>query len=239
MEKRFLLFIVLSIAVLIGNLYLQAVLHPPKPPADKAGDLAAQKQGAGEKAGAPADEAGGNKGDKEEAKSEDAGTKLGAEKPKEAPAVDVAEAPEAKPQWFTLGSADPNESNPYRLLVTATSKGAAIERIETSSAKYRDFEDRSGYLGHLAAENAAGGIKINVVGTGTPAAVAGLKAGDVITSFAGRSIADVSELDDALAATKPDQKIEIAILARWPASNRLGHHGTPSAGNRPARIRHR
>ncbi len=75
-------------------------------------------------------------------------------------------------------------------MVTLTNHGAAVERIEISNPKFRDFEDRSGYLGHLAAENAPQGVKVNVVGPGTPAANAGLKAGDVITAVNGQAVVD-------------------------------------------------
>ena len=37
-----------------------------------------------------------------------------------------------------------------------TSRGAAIERIELADEKFHDQDDRSGYLGHLAAEAVEG-----------------------------------------------------------------------------------
>ena len=35
------------------------------------------------------------------------------------------------------------------MLVTLSSEGASLARLELSSERYRDLEDRSGYLGHL------------------------------------------------------------------------------------------
>jgi YidC/Oxa1 family membrane protein insertase len=124
--------------ILIGNLWLQSVLHPVKkaPPGQQANEQAAEKPG-------PA----GQPGAQEEAKPEQAAAKPPEAQPSKAPAQAAAEAPEAQPQWFTLGSVDPDPKSPYRLMVTLTNHGAAVERIEISNPKFRDFEDRSGYLG--------------------------------------------------------------------------------------------
>ena len=98
--------------------------------------------------------------------------------------------------------------------MTLTNEGAAVQRIELASAHYRDMEDRSGYLGHLAATDptdGSKGAKVNAVGAGTPAAKAGLKVGDVIIKCDGTPIDEASQLEIALANTKPDQKIELSI----------------------------
>ncbi len=119
--------------------------------------------------------------------------------------------PEAELERFTLGSADPDESkNPYRLLVIATNEGAAIESVELSSSKYRDLEMRGGYLGHLDLQDAAGGVQVNVVGPGTPAAIAGLQPGDMLLEFAGQPIADSDAFTKLLEEkTEPGQKVEL------------------------------
>ena len=52
--------------------------------------------------------------------------------------------------WVALGSAD--EASPYRMLVTFCNRGAALARIELSSRRYHDLDDRSGYLGHVVME---------------------------------------------------------------------------------------
>ena len=72
--------------------------------------------------------------------------------PDEPPAI-VAAQPEISEQWLTLGSADP--ASPYRMLVTLTNRGAAVARIELNSPRFRNLEDQTGYLGHLAAQAAA------------------------------------------------------------------------------------
>ena len=60
--------------------------------------------------------------------------------------------PEAKVPvaWVALGSAD--EASPYRMLATFCNRGAALARIELSSRRYHDLDDRSGYLGHVVME---------------------------------------------------------------------------------------
>src|SRR5262249_32855505 len=91
--------------------------------------------------------------------------------PKPAPVVAAGAA--ASAQRATLGSIDPETG--YRMMVTLTSRGAAIERLELNSPRYRDIEDRSGYLGHLAATDAPnqGGAVVGLVPPGTPASIAG------------------------------------------------------------------
>ena len=63
------------------------------------------------------------------------------------------------------------------MLVTLTSRGAAIERIELADEQFHDQDDRGGYLGHLALAEADGGCRVGVVGTDTPAQAAGIEAG--------------------------------------------------------------
>ena len=132
----------------------------------------------------------------------------------------------------------------YRMLATLTSQGAAIERIELNQSKFHDLEDRSGYLGHLAVVDDDQGVRVRVVGPGTPAAIAGLEGpswklgadknleetpGDVITSVDGVRLDDLDTFKTAkekfyalLSKTKPDQTIELGI-------RRAGQNKTLSA----------
>ena len=100
----------------------------------------------------------------ETASGEEAAAKPQAEKPaagKPAPAkpqaaaeevkIKAAPEPEVPEQWVTLGSAD--EHDPYRMLVTLTNRGAAVARIELSSPRYCDIDNRYGYLGHLVMDS--------------------------------------------------------------------------------------
>ena len=58
------------------------------------------------------------------------------------------------------------------MLVTLSNEGASVARLELSSERYRDLEDRSGYLGHLVMDDTdkGPGCLVQVVGAGTPAA---------------------------------------------------------------------
>jgi YidC/Oxa1 family membrane protein insertase len=127
---------------------------------------------------------------------------------KAAPANAAAQFPR---RWVTLGSSDPE--SPYRMLVTFDSQGAAVERVELNGVRYRDLEDRSGYLGHLGATDAPrlAGAVVNVVGPGTPADAAGLRAGDVILEVADEKIESAAALVEVLSRTRPGQKIGLAI----------------------------
>ena len=99
------------------------------------------------------------------------------------------------------------------MLVTLTNLGAAIERVELNSERYRDMEDRSGYMGYLATADApkGAGSLVQVVGPGTPAARAGLKPGDVIESIDGRRINSAAALDKALNASQPGQTVALGL----------------------------
>ncbi|GAB6165828.1 YidC/Oxa1 family insertase periplasmic-domain containing protein [Thermostilla marina] len=143
------------------------------------------------------------------------------------PSPELPPAPEA---IITLGSLETN--GPYRMLVTLTSRGAAVERVEFSSRKYLDLEDRSGYLGELGDDDdvRSNGFRVRVVGPGTPAADAGLRPGDVIVSVDNQKVVGRSSLDAILRKTIPGQEVTIryrrdgkelettAVLRRRPLS---------------------
>jgi YidC/Oxa1 family membrane protein insertase len=188
LERRYVLFFAIALAIVISGQMLQAWLYPPPPP--KVGELAAADQAKADKPGAPQAEA-----------AAAAEASVAAEGP-------VGEA--APRKRFTLGSLDP--SDPAKFLVTLTSRGGAVERIELSDERFHDQDDRSGYLGHLAAEAVDEGCRIGVVGPATPAASAGLRAGDTIVSIDEQITADPAALHDVLAGTRPGQRVAIAGL---------------------------
>ncbi len=219
---RYALFVLLSMGILIANVWLTAkwrAAHPqpPEPIAQ------AEKQQAGEKPqGAEKEKAGpqskpGPKPKTGEAPKTPATAKEGekpakpsAEKPKP---PQVAAAPPQHPSaYVTLGSADPK--SPYRMLATFTSEGAAALRIELASGRYRELEDRSGYLGHITVDERVDGkgCPVQVVGPGTPAAEAGLRPGDVITAVDGQRVASADALGEVLKKTRPKQTIELTVM---------------------------
>ena len=193
MERRYISFIAISLAAILAGQALQAWLYPPRPKAEKA---VAEGAGVGAKEAAIRAQP---EGDVPQVKDRPAAAD-------DEPVI-TTPAPRAR---RTLGSLDP--ADPARMLVTLTSRGATVERIELSSEQFHDQDDRSGYLGHLAAATVPEGCRVGVVGPGTPAARAGIVAGDVIVKVAGSPTADVRSLVEILAQTKPGQKIAIDVV---------------------------
>ena len=69
------------------------------------------------------------------------------------------------------------------------------------------------YLGTIPDMSMAeGGVRLTGVREASPAAIAGLRAGDVIVEFAGREIADLYEYTYALRAHAPGDRIDIVVL---------------------------
>lgn len=210
MERRFVLFLVLSFGILVGYSTLKERLHPQKPGKPVAADKVADKDKTANKE--KPEHAVGKEQPKPDAKKPAAEL---VEKPPKADAEIKAKLkpePELPEQWVTLGSADPKE--PYRMLVTLTTKGAALARVELNSPLYCDVDDRSGYLGHIVMGSCAPGkgCEVQVVGPGTPAAEAGLKPGDVIKAVGKTAVDDQASLAAALEKTKPGRKITIQVV---------------------------
>ncbi len=236
MERRYILFIALSLAIVFGSQLLQATFFP-KPPEPEAG-LAVDEQEANRDAdpGAAADQTAAA-GDGAPA-SDVSNAESNADAAGDAPAADGdglasenadAAAPAAPRTRWTLGSLDPE--NAAGMLVTLSSRGAAVERIELAGKQYHDQDDRSGYLGHLALTTDPAGCRVQVVGPGTPAAAAGLAAGDVIVRAAGAATIDPVGFGEVLTGTKPGEQIELEVM-RGGSSQTL----TATLGWRPLEV---
>jgi YidC/Oxa1 family membrane protein insertase len=197
-ERRYALFIALSLAIVLASQALQFYFFP-KPPAVEAGKALPDADIAAAGAGEPP-------ADMDEPRADAASPDRGnAAEP--AAAVESQPAPRAR---LTLGSLDPAAAS--RMLVTLTSRGAAVERVELAGGQFLDQDDRSGYLGHLAVAAVEQGCRIGVVGRGTPADRAGLMPSDVITTIDGLGVADPRTLHGILARAKPGQAITINLL---------------------------
>src|SRR5258706_10994694 len=216
----------IAVVLILGtHMGLRMLFVPPQPAAKKGEEKAvAQKQAekkdeAKNKAGGPAP------GEEKQAKSEKPAVDAGGEKPAAAEKKTAGEPH----KLVTLGSAD--EASGYELLVTINSLGAAVERAELASQSSRDIDDASGYLGHLGMVTSKAGVIVNVVGAGTPAALAkessgkaknGILAGDVITAIGGQAVTDSAEVEDLLEKnTKPGETLEIKIIRQ------VGSQATP------------
>ena len=82
-----------------------------------------------------------------------------------------------------------------------------------NSPRFHDLEDRTGYLGRLNPIDAANGAGclVRVAGPGTPAARAGLEAGDVIVELNGAKVGGMKEFDDLLGQNEPGQTVELKV----------------------------
>ncbi|MEX0612815.1 MAG: YidC/Oxa1 family insertase periplasmic-domain containing protein [Pirellulales bacterium] len=172
-QRKFVTFLILSVLVLM----LFSIMFPPprpaKPPAQAAGEQADGK---------PAEDADAAR----DAKSEEQAVDEEQPAPDAAPPGKLPEVADAKvdDQYVTLGSLDLTSG--YRMLVTLTNTGAAVRRAEMSSSRYTDQHDWSGYLGELELKDIDGGVQVQVVGPGTPAAQAtpvAIEPGDVIVGI--------------------------------------------------------
>ncbi len=199
MERRYAQFIAISLAIVLAGQLLQLWLFP-KPVRDR------QAAEIGEAAGLnPVGDAGGLEGSAKPAAA-------AADRDADLLPATGEDGSAAKRQHYTLGSLDP--TGPAGMLVTLTSRGAAVERIELASESFHDQDDRSGYIGHLAltaVEGADGGCRIGVVGPGTPAERAGLRPGDIITQVGSTATPNPRALHDTLAATQPRNSVAVAI----------------------------
>ena len=77
-----------------------------------------------------------------------------------------------------------------------------------------------------------GGALVASVGTDTPAAAAGLKAGDVITGIGGGNVSSAADIADALRSAQPGEGVDIAVTRD---KKSLLLKATPAGAERPAR----
>lgn len=230
-SARLFTFVILSTLIMLTAASLQNRINP-QPPADLVEKLDEQ---------APADNAAAQDSDKPQT-SEPAngdGEIEEAKKKKPSPPTDAAltaepkvedakpattEAPVTEPEQappenklVTLGSLNP--SSGYRFLVTFNSEGGAIQRVELNAQnrkgrlKYRDLEVDGGYIGHLNGLENPSGCEVQTVGDGTPAALAGIQPGDVITSLGGTPVTSPADLSEMLGETKPGQELSVKFLS--------------------------
>lgn len=201
MERRFALFLALTLLIWSVFIGIQMWLAPPPQPV---ADL-------------PEDDPAG-----EVAPAEEAPPAPDAERPvpdrPEAPRV-AAPRPAVSPAQGTLGSLDPSTENPYKLLVHWNNRGAAIERVELVG--YWAVDHYSGHLGHLALTDApSGGALVNIVGPGTAAAIAGLVPGDVIQQIDELPIVSPLALENYLEErTRPGQTVALMVQRQGAATS--------------------
>lgn len=196
-QRRVILFLTLSFAVLVLNSLL---VTPKAPRKELAGDKDPQPniaQPAGEGIGV------------------EAGPRVDADPAAIGQLTEFPEEVEAELTYLTLGSVDPDSA--YRCLFTFTNQGAGVRRVELANPRFRDLHDRGGYIGHMELlPDTAGGLKVQVVGAGTPAADAGVKVGDRLVSAieAGETVelASVQQFAEVLARRRPQDKFQFTVV---------------------------
>jgi len=248
-EKRFALFLVLSALVLFAHLTVQNMLAPPRPVGEDAPD---------EVGVAPVDEEDDAETpaakDTDPAKPDKPVDEPAAETPAKEPskpAIEAAPRPRIPNQRGAIGSMAAD--SPYRLLVIWNNRGAAIERIELSQRtargrlRYHELNVKGGYLGHLALseEPDGSGCRVNVVGPGTPAAVAmpkdqntepGLQVGDIITKIGGQDVRTAMDFDAYLTTSWPGQSPEVTVRRTDPTGATVTREFTVTLTQQPLSI---
>lgn len=204
MERRFALFLVTTLLIWLTFFALQARFFPPRPQPQAAKEKKLDKQGEPPAVDQKADLA----------KADAAAADQAPPAVKPPPAL-----PTTPRQWVAIGSADP--ASGFSSLFIFDNRGAALERVELNGPRYKSVEDRSGYLGHLAlVPVAGGGAQVQVVGHGTPAALAvsqdkaekGLAVGDIIRQIDGQAMSDEKAVQSYLQQSRPGQRIQLDVL---------------------------
>ena len=149
-------------------------------------------------------------------------TKVDGDAKKPLEVVPAADPKQALEKVITLGSMDPKKG--YRLLVTATSRGGGIERIELVDEKkedrfrYRALEHRGGYLGYLGWRPTSGGVLLTTVPNDSPASTATstqvsgpLVVGDVLTAINETPVRSYDAVQRVLKDIKPGKEAELSI----------------------------
>jgi YidC/Oxa1 family membrane protein insertase len=217
-ERRLLTFIVASTAFFLSYIWLRSIFVPPPPPVPPPAAVAEVDDPLAPDLAAALDQ---QAADDQVSPSDTAVSAASAgDEPQPGTPPTEGEQPNRpeQPEWLTLGSMDP--ASGFQMLVTLCSRGAGVQRIElterdeTGHLKYRRIDVFSGYLGHFAGLPASDrdGVRVNVVGPGTPAAIAGIAVGDVITAVAGVPVAFSSDIEAALRTTRPGDTISLEVV---------------------------
>ncbi len=208
MERRLVTFIVASTAFFIAYMSLRAMFGPPpiipdRPDADDAAIVDEWNDATPDVLAADSD-------------ATDAEAIATADRPKRA-------------QWSTLGSMD--AASNHVMLVTLTNVGSGLERIELTERdengrlKYRRVDVRSGYMGYIAGtpDDRGIGVRVNVVGPGTPisqatstsgsgaGAATGIAVGDVIVAVNNQAVSTPDDIDRALFETEPGKIVLLEV----------------------------
>jgi YidC/Oxa1 family membrane protein insertase len=213
-EKRFVVFIILTMIIIVGYNMVLTRFGPKKPPPNAKAQADAKKA-------AEEKEKDKTKPDTTEEKRATEKTNTPSLPTAEKPGVATTQPPSPH-RVVTLGSYQANNSSP--LLVTLNTRGAALERVELvgrdekGHLRYRDLENTGGYIGNLSlVAEAPTGCRVLVIPPGTPAASAesqagiGLKIDDIILNVDGKKVAAPRDVEDQLARLKPKDSVKLTV----------------------------
>ena len=220
MERRYAVFIALSLAAVLGSQVMRSILFPQaeeNPPAVEPfvdGEATGQQSPVKQKEERELTTEEPNRSNGEQLAS-GSGSDV-------TPDSDPSVSQTVPRRHLSLGSLNPDA--PVGMLVTLSSRGATVERIELAGEQFHDQDDRGAYIGHFAADVVAEGCRLNVVGDGTPAKVGGLQAGDVVVRVADSTTPDPESLAAVLSRLKPRQTV--SVVFRRPQGGSLGREQT-------------
>jgi YidC/Oxa1 family membrane protein insertase len=212
-DRNFRSFLILSIGMLFLFLGLQRMFLPEKPPAPQGGAAAQRK----------ADQNAGPGTDAETIDATGTPTGTSGDAPDgQSPDKPAALKPANPERLVTLGSMNPAKG--YQLLVTLTSRGGGIERVELVDERkedrfrYRALEHQGGYLGYLGWRPVDRGLQINTLPDGSAAAAArsdvgggGLQVGDVLLAVDDAEVPSTNALQRILRERRPGAKVKLSV----------------------------
>jgi YidC/Oxa1 family membrane protein insertase len=140
--------------------------------------------------------------------------------------AEIGEAPLGVPlnpgRVLTLGSMDPTKK--FNMLVTLSTRGAGLIRAEmveyktNGKLRYRALEHDGSYLGYLALTPVSGGMRINSVPDGSPAALAksqdtpgSIVVDDVLTSIGDEPVDSLAGAQAVLQKIKPRTTVQLSV----------------------------
>jgi S1-C subfamily serine protease len=104
------------------------------------------------------------------------------------------------------------DASPRQAYVDAADSASMHMGMPGSPGSGRGPRVSLGVVPDYTAVDEGGGVRIGGTTPGSPAAGAGLKNGDVLVKFDGRKLDTLYDLTDALARSKPGQRVKIELL---------------------------
>ena len=240
MDKRAILFLIVSSTLVFAYMMVESTFAPPKPPnrnaeiaeqdQEDSSETDASQQDSSQDPANSSTDSDDNQPQEADDESEnptsgqqDADEGTPTEKPQDGLAANQKDFVE---RLVTLGSLA--EDSPNRMLATLNSHGGTIHRLELNERlpngrfRYKETDYPHGYLGNLEFEPTFDnrGLTIRLVGPGTPAANAtpqtedastGLRAGDVLIGFNGEAINTLGDFEMLIEATEAGSDVELEV----------------------------